>query len=924
MPDENIAAKKWYDTDGIHIARQGRENIIFPLGENTAETIQALTPQADLWNLLGELWQGNLLRLAAPGEWVIPWQAMDHIAEEDKQSVFQTLGIPEPGTLDMRVTSQGSVANDTFRAHVEIHHPTRGTIRDGDFPHVGPAILLSRDAILLLTPEQQHLLDSVRSDGVDWASVETRMAYLAHVKAAAKNAGARVDAYIESEDYEFATQIDLDLRGDAPDKITLIPHIPNIDQFDPTGGRSLLNGRPPTVLTRRGTGLRRRRMILSKSVKEKLAQLPLGGEITGANVPRFLSNPEQILPEGFDLSHFSERVKGIKTKVYNSRPYIHVKKSETGGWFEGVPGIDLDDWSPGDEAGEAGGKIKGLSPETYRELARKAKENGEEYVQWGDDWVRINPDEADRYQGVLDGMTPQGDGTFRIPAGSILEIYENLELLEFCDPKSLAGQKDEQLPTDLPGDHPPERFNGRLYPHQLDGYRWLTRLGMHQIGGLLADDMGLGKTIQVIAHMLRLKDQGKHGPHLTVVPKTLIENWSREIRKFSDNHLSVFVYDAATRWPGREGLRGIDVVLTTYDTLRRDQVRLATVDWNMVICDEAQYAKNPTAQRTCAVKALKSKHRAALTGTPVENGLIEFWCIMDFVQPGLLGSWADFRTTYERPIIEADAGRRDELVTKLLGELRGHYLRRLKSEILGDLPPKQPQYRPVTLEDQQYQLYREIARRGKMGGKGTALGAIQRLIMLCAHPAAVATQGGFASYPDYQFPKINETIKILTEIKAADEKVVIFTDFKLVQHHLQDAIRKTFGIWPDIINGELTQNRQRVIDIFSEKPGFNAIILGHQVGGVGLNITAANHVIHYTRPWNPAKENQATDRTHRIGQTKPVSIYYPIVKDERFKTVEERLDELIRSKEDLARDVLRPSAEMKVQIEELLDCLDAA
>jgi SNF2 family DNA or RNA helicase len=297
---------------------------------------------------------------------------------------------------------------------------------------------------------------------------------------------------------------------------------------------------------------------------------------------------------------------------------------------------------------------------------------------------------------------------------------------------------------------------------------------------------------------------------------------------------------------------------------------------------------------------------------------------MDFVQPGLLGSWADFRTNYERPIIEADTGPRDELVTKLLGEIRGHYLRRLKSEILGDLPPKHPQYRPVALEDQQYQLYREIARRGKLGGKGAALGAIQRLIMLCAHPAAVASQGGFASYPDYQFPKITETIKILTDIKSADEKVVIFTDFKLVQHHLQDAIRNTFGIWPDIINGELTQNRQRVIDLFSEKPGFNVIILGHQVGGVGLNITAANHVIHYTRPWNPAKENQATDRTHRIGQTKPVSIYYPIVKDERFKTVEERLDELIRSKEDLARDVLRPSAEMKVQIEELLDCLDAA
>jgi SNF2 family DNA or RNA helicase len=519
-------------------------------------------------------------------------------------------------------------------------------------------------------------------------------------------------------------------------------------------------------------------------------------------------------------------------------------------------------------------------------------------------------------------MTPQADGTFRLPVGSILDIYENLELLEFIDPKSIAKLSDGAMPDDLPGDPQPKGFNGQLFPYQLQGFRWLTRLGKHQVGGLLADDMGLGKTVQIIAHMIRLKDNGKPGPHLVVVPKTLVENWRREIHKFSDNFLSVYVYDGASRWPRNEDWTGFDIMLTTYDTLRRDQARLATIDWDMVVCDEAQYAKNPTAQRTSAVKALKSRHRSALTGTPVENGLIEFWCIMDFVQPGLLGSWSDFRTNYERPIIAADAERRDGLVNKLLGEISGHYLRRLKSDILKDLPPKHFHYKPVTLEERQYQLYREIARQGKSGGKGAALGAIQRLLMLCAHPAAVGSQEMFTPFPEYQFPKINKTLGILEEIRAADEKVVIFTDFKTVQRQLQDAIRKKFEIWPDIINGELTHNRQTVIDMFSDKPGFNVIILGHQVGGVGLNITAANHVIHYTRPWNPAKENQATDRTHRIGQTKPVNVYYPIVKDERFTTVEERLDELIRSKEDLARDVLRPSAEMKVQIEELLDCLD--
>nr|HPL68033.1 DEAD/DEAH box helicase [Smithellaceae bacterium] len=430
-----------------------------------------------------------------------------------------------------------------------------------------------------------------------------------------------------------------------------------------------------------------------------------------------------------------------------------------------------------------------------------------------------------------------------------------------------------------------------------------------------------GKTIQVIAHILQLKNLGSYGPHLIVVPKTLLENWVREINKFSNKLLSVLLYDSSHRRLDPDDIDGFDIVLTTYETLRRDQARLATIDWNMVVCDEAQYAKNPTAQRTCAVKALKSRHRAALTGTPVENGLIEFWCIMDFVQPGLLGSWADFRTKYERPIVDSGTEEREIIINKLLEEIRGHYLRRLKKEILKDLPPKIVNHHQVPLDDKQLQLYREIARQGRSGGKGAALAAIQKLLILCASPWGTSYTGR-DDQVECSFPKLNETLSILEKIRPLGEKAIIFTDFKAVQRMLQSAIRNRFGLWPDIINGELNTNRQAVIDVFSKKQGFNVIVLGHQVAGVGLNITAANHVIHYTRPWNPAKEMQATDRTHRIGQTKPVYIYYPIIIDDRFKTVEERLDELIRSKEDLARDVLRPSAEQKVHIEDLIECLD--
>jgi len=171
-------------------------------------------------------------------------------------------------------------------------------------------------------------------------------------------------------------------------------------------------------------------------------------------------------------------------------------------------------------------------------------------------------------------------------------------------------------------------------------------------------------------------------------------------------------------------------------------------------------------------------------------------------------------------------------------------------------------------------------------------------------------------------PKLDSTIKVLNDVRNANEKAIIFTDFKIIQRILQNRIWEEFGTKPDIINGEVNHNRQKIIDIFAKQPGFNVLILGHQVAGVGLNITAANHVIHYTRPWNPAKENQATDRAHRIGQSKPVTVYYPIVTNPDFKTVEERLAELIESKQDLARDVLRPTKDMQVKTEELLNCID--
>lgn len=915
--------KKTYTPKGILFRCTAEITPKFPLNSNDSKTLSKLLLEGGRWAALERFWSDGYLEEQGDISWILPYNIYEIYDLEEDSDLFEILDIPLPCPIDIEVSTFSHVGDKSFRINVEAVHPEFGPLRDGDTLRDGHVFVISEENIVPLTPEQRRLFDAAKGDEIDWSSIEDRMDYLAKTKDAALKAGAKIDGYLQNEEYRFQSDASLDLREESPDEITLIPEIEGIEEYGIRSGSELIENTPPSVITKAVSPTKRKRLILDKKLRERLSNLPPKGKVKGADVPRLLTNPEQIIPGGFNLSLFSERVKGIKTKVYNSRPYIHVKKS-TGGWFEGIPGIDLEDWSPSDSTQEATDDmdgLKGLSVETYQELVKRARETGEEYIQHQGSWIRIDPEIGKKFENIFNSLEPSESGSYIIPAGSMLEIYENLELLEFIDKSSI--NEDAQLPRDLPQIDVPESFKGDLFPFQLTGYRWLSRLSNHRIGGLLADEMGLGKTIQAIVHLLFLKHNGIKGPHLLVVPKTLMDNWQREILRFSEGNLKVYAFDGPSRVFNSNLFYAMDVVLTTYETLRRDQAKMGTVDWNMVLCDEAQYVKNPTAQRTSAVKAMKSRHRAALTGTPVENGLIEFWCIMDFVQPGLLGSWADFRREYEHPIVEGDEKEREEKVKALLDQIKGYYLRRLKSEYMKNLPSKSKFYREVPIGEAQFDVYRSIARQGKSGGKGAALAAIQKLLIISGHPRALDFAGIQAKDAlGTPCPKLEETIRIIEDIKQKAEKVIIFTDFKAIQRILQQAIIEHFGVWPDIINGEINKNRQLIIDIFSEKEGFNAIILGHQVAGIGLNITAANHVIHYTRPWNPAKENQATDRVHRIGQEKPVNIYYPFIKDKRFVTVEEKLDELIRSKEDLARDVLRPSSEFKVSPEELLDCIN--
>lgn len=907
-----------YSPQGINVLFEGKKAPVFPLNKNEPDVLSGLLHEGGKWSALESLWEEELIKSVDNNHWLVSYDIYQKLDSTQDQDIFDAINLPVPKKLPVELKTNSHIGDKNFKITAQAHHPDVGSLNEKDYPRYGQVFYLNEDQIIPLTVDQASVFEAAQDRKDSW-DLDDRILYIAKTKKIAQEIDAKIDKYLQTENYEFQTDVGLDLREEESGNLTLIPNFKDVklDEYGIDDPQSLIQDTPPSVLTKPGADNKRNRIVIDKKARQNLSELPERGEIKGQDIPRLLTTPEQIIPDGFDLSLFSKRVKGIRTKVYNSRPYLHVNKS-TGGWFDGIPKVKLDDWSPGED-NETTPDTQ-LSPETLKKLAQKAKETGDEFVQTDEgDWVRIDPDEFENFEESIKELEAQPDGTLKIPPGSILDIIENVEVLGYSEETHL--ETPSILPTDLPDIFPPETLNGTLHPHQLIGYRWLNRLSIRSIGGLLADDMGLGKTVQVITHCLKLKSEKKtKGPHLVILPKTLIENWEREIASFSNGQLTIYRYDGPHRIFSEDFLNKFDIILATYDTLRRDQARLGTISWDMVVCDEAQYAKNPTTQRTCAVKALKSRHRVALSGTPVENGLIEFWCIMDFVQPGLLKSWADFRKEYERPIVNEDDDNRDVHVKRLLNEIQGYYLRRLKSDILKDLPQKEIIVRPTVFGNEQFDLYCKIARDGKAGGGKAALGAIQKLRMACAHPSAVEEFSNGSS--KISCPKLNETMDIISEIKAKSEKVIIFTDFKKVQRILRDEIQQRFNLLPDIINGELNANRQQVIDIFSEKEGFNIIILGHQVAGVGLNITEANHVIHYTRPWNPAKENQATDRVHRIGQIRPVKVYYPIIFDARFQTFEKKLDELLKSKEGLARDVLKPSKKMNVKSEEFLNCLN--
>jgi len=678
---------------------------------------------------------------------------------------------------------------------------------------------------------------------------------------------------------------------------------------------------------------------------------------------------ERSTPETFvryadvhDLEAYSARVEGIGIE----KPYysIYIAKKEPGsGWFP-------DNVSPVVVCTPEGASEPVGIPATEAQLsalaasASEARARGEDVVsvRWLPKPISVNEAEdiartfGAATQDIKDGAFVGGE--HRPPKrnepgrAKNLILRSNIQTLDYEERRREAlgaALGDPRLPASL-------RADVELKPHQRHGIAWMQHLfdarDEHQVrGAVLADDMGLGKTLQLLVLMASILEQAPDAdPMLVVAPVALLENWQEEVQKFfSPGALPVLLAygealarlrvpqsgiderlrteDRLTKFLRRDWVAGSRIVLTTYETLRDLEFSFAAQRWSVMVCDEAQKVKNPAAMVTRAAKKQNVHFKIACTGTPVENTLADLWCLFDFVQPGLLGPLNEFGQRYRKPI-EAKSDEEKARVEELRALIAPQILRRLKVDVAKDLPKKvvDSDCRQLRLSSTQRSLYsRAVADfKGRHEDRSASpfknhLGLIHYLRLLCTDPRRHGlTAAVFDPIEEYRrkAPKLDWLIRQLQDIKKLNEKAIVFCEFRNIQRLLQHYIAEGIGFRPDIINGDTSASsshiasRQKRLKAFQARPGFGVIILSPLAVGFGVNLQAANHVIHYTRTWNPAKEDQATDRAHRIGQEKDVHVYYPVVVADDFETFDVKLDQLLERKRVLSNDMLNGAADV--------------
>jgi superfamily II DNA or RNA helicase len=578
-------------------------------------------------------------------------------------------------------------------------------------------------------------------------------------------------------------------------------------------------------------------------------------------------------------------------------------KAKVAGMVSGAAGLGLDellavDWEA----------VIGEQALSERELSALAKHKAP-LVRFRGAWVAVDPHELghiqqrlamgssrmalrEAVQAALAGETRQGELSVAVTtSGALTQLVERLQH---------GSQRELSAPKAL---------HATLRPYQERGLNWLVTMSSLGLGACLADDMGLGKTMQLLAFLLRRQEQTPQDvrPALLVAPTSVIGNWEREIERFAPS-LRITPHYGAKRVRASEGFPHVSgsLILSTYGLLRRDAELLAGVDWSLVALDEAQNIKNAASATARAVRNLRASHRFALTGTPVENRLAELWSILEFANPGLLGPLQTFRRDFAIPI---ERYGNDEVSSRLRRIVGPFVLRRLKSDptVIQDLPLKNEMKVVCTLTREQATLYkavvdeelRRIAEAEGIERRGRVLALLTFTKQICNHPAQYLSDGGPLPGRSGKLARMTE---MLEEALAAGDKALVFTQFREMGDKLAHHLRASFGCEVLFLHGGTTKKaRDEMVRRFQEEPhGPRVFVLSVKAGGTGLNLTAANHVFHYDRWWNPAVEDQATDRAYRIGQKRTVQVHKLVCAG----TVEEKIDLLLEKKRQLAAKVV--------------------
>ncbi|MFE7777324.1 DEAD/DEAH box helicase [Streptomyces sp. NPDC057445] len=547
-------------------------------------------------------------------------------------------------------------------------------------------------------------------------------------------------------------------------------------------------------------------------------------------------------------------------------------------------------------------------PLTEREMDVLA-ESHRPIVRLRDQWVVVDPDLVRKARKRELGLLEPVDALAVALTGSA-EV--DGETVEAVPEGALAALRDRLTEGPAALDQP-AGLDATLRDYQLRGLAWLDLMTSLGLGGCLADDMGLGKTVTLIAlHLHRAERAARHrartAPTLVVCPASLLGNWQREITRFAPG-VSVRRFHGAERT-----LDGLDMagegpgfVLTTYGTMRTSAAELAAREWGIVVADEAQHVKNPFSATARALRTIPAPARVALTGTPVENNLSELWSLLDWTTPGLLGPLKTFRARHARAVENNEHVENEQAVERLARLVRPFLLRRKKSDpgIVPELPPKTESDHPVPLTREQASLYEAVVRETMaqiesaqgIARRGLVMKLLTSLKQICNHPAQYLKED--AARLSARSGKLALLDELLDTILAEDGSVLVFTQYvsmaRLISGHL--AAR---GIASQLLHGSTpVPERERMVDRFQDG-GIPVLILSLKAAGTGLNLTRAGHVVHYDRWWNPAVEDQATDRAYRIGQTQPVQVHRLIAEG----TVEDRIAEMLVSKRALAQAVL--------------------